>query len=231
MTFSLVGTLIDLLTNVLSTVGLPGLLALMVVAGFGVPPLPSEVILPFAGFLVVEQKFSFEGALAAALVGTLVGSYLAYILGRWWRDRITGVGFGALRIDASHLKRMDDFFARRGELAVALARLVPVVRPYISYPAGTARMPPVRFGVYTLAGSIPFTVGFLYAGMLLRSDWRTISADLGYFDAVAIGLIVLAVVYLVLLVAGVLAPGWPPRRPARAPPTAATGPKPGSPGS
>ncbi len=146
--FSIVGTVADVIVTILTTVGLAGLFGLMVVESFGVPPLPSEVILPFAGFLVATGVFPLGPTIAVALAGALVGAFIAYAAGRWWRERVTQIGIGPIRLEERHLVRMDDWFARHGEVTVALARLVPVVRSYISYPAGSARMPPVRFGVY-----------------------------------------------------------------------------------
>lgn len=216
MSFSLVADVVAAVVWVLSTIGLPGLFALMVVESFGVPPVPSEVILPFAGFLVAVGTFSLVGAVVAVLAGGLVGAYAAYAVGRWGRHRITGVGLGALRLEASHLERMDRFFARRGEATVAIARLIPVVRSYISYPAGTAEMEPVRFGLYTLAGSAPFAAAFLYAGYVLRDHWSQVSATFQYVNDIAIAVIVLGAIYVIALVAGVVEPGWPPRRRARA---------------
>lgn len=211
MTFSLVGSVVDLVVLILSSIGLPGLFALMAVESFGIPPVPSEVILPFTGFLIAEGTLSFGGSLAAALAGGLVGSYAAYAVGRWGRHRLVDIGIGPVRLEAKHLERMDRFFARRGEITVCLARLSPVIRSYISYPAGTAKMAPVRFGVYTLVGSVPFTVAFVYAGMVLGSRWNVISGYLRWFDVAAGVVVVLALAYLVLLVLGRLTPGWPPR--------------------
>lgn len=212
MSFSLIETLVSVITTIMTTVGIPGLFALMVVESFGIPPVPSEVILPFAGFLVAEGTYPFSVALAAALAGALVGSFVAYAVGRWWRERITGMGLGKLRLEPRHLERMDRFFARHGEATVGLSRLVPVVRSYISYPAGTARMEPVRFGVYTLLGAIPFTVALMYAGIVLRSNWDVVRSYFTYLDIPLIALVVIVVVYLGLQVVGVLAPGWPPQR-------------------
>ncbi|MGD1098781.1 MAG: DedA family protein [Thermoplasmata archaeon] len=217
MTFSLIGSVAEFITTVLTTIGLPGLFALMVVESFGLPPVPSEIILPFTGFLVAEGTFSLGGSLVAALAGGLVGSFAAYAVGRLWRERITGFGIGHLRLKARHLERMDRFFARRGELTVALARLVPVVRAYISYPAGTAKMPPVRFGVYTLLGSIPFTLALVYAGMVLRSNWTAVTSYFRYIDIFLVAIVLFVVAYLLLQIAGVFGPGWPPRRATRAP--------------
>jgi membrane protein DedA with SNARE-associated domain len=184
----------------------------MVVESFGLPPVPSEVILPFTGFLVAEGTFSFSTALVVALAGGLVGAFAAYAVGRWWRHRITGLGLGHLRLQPQHLDRMDRFFAAHGEVTVGAARLVPVVRSYISYPAGTAKMPPVRFGIYTLLGSTPFAVALIYAGVVLGNNWTLVSSYFSVLDYVVIALVVVVVVYVGLQIAGVLAPGWPPRR-------------------
>lgn len=212
MTFSLLGALTDLIVTVLVTVGLPGLFALMVIATLGLPPLPAEVILPFAGFLVAEGSYSFGAAVGVSLAGGLCGAFAAYAIGRWWRHRLAGLGIGYLRLEPRHLERVDAYFARYGELTVGLARLIPVIRAYISYPAGTAEMPAARFGFFTLLGSVPYAVGFIYAGQALKSNWAQISGYFALLNIPLIAFIVLVVVYLGLQIAGVLAPGWPPRR-------------------
>jgi membrane protein DedA with SNARE-associated domain len=215
MVFSVLGSLASWVVLVLGTIGLPGLFALMVVESFGVPPLPSEVILPFTGFLVAEGVFSFYGALATAAAGGLVGAFAAYAVGRWWRERIDRIGLGRFRLHPRHLAAMDRFFAERGEAAVGLARLVPVVRSYVSYPAGTAEMNPVRFGAFTLAGMVPFAAAFLYAGVVLRAHWSVVEEAFVWFDYVALALVVVGAVYLYLVLTDRLSPGWPLRRGSR----------------
>jgi membrane protein DedA with SNARE-associated domain len=225
MSFSLVGEVVNLVIWVLSTIGLPGLFVLMVFDSFGLPPVPSEVVLPFSGFLIAEGILPVVGTIAVALVGGLIGSYAAYALGRWGRHRITDLGLGALRIEPSHLERMDRWFARHGEAAILFARFVPVARSYISYPAGTARMEPVRFGIYTTIGATPFTLALLYAGIVLRSHWALVSSYFGVLDYITVALLAAAIVYLGLLVGGWVTPGWPPRRaPGRPSRSAAPGP-------
>jgi len=210
--FSFIGSVSDVVVTVLQTIGLPGLLALMAVESFGLPPLPSEVILPFAGFLVADGTFPFTAAVVVAVLGGLIGAYAAYAVGRWWRHRITRLGIGRLRLEPRHLERVDRYFARHGESTVGLARLVPVIRSYVSYPAGTARMEPMRFGAYTVLGSIPFAVALIYAGTVLRSDWVRVATDLALFNYPLVALVAIGVVFLALQVVGVLEPGWPPRR-------------------
>ncbi len=221
MTFSLIGSVVDVITALLAAVGLPGLFALMAVESFGIPPIPSEVILPFAGFLVADGTLALDPTIAVAVVGGLVGAFAAYAVGRWWRHRLAGLGVGQLRIEPADLDRMDRWFRRRGEATVAISRIIPGVRSYISYPAGTARMNPVRFGVYTLFGSLPWTLALLYAGIVLGAHWRDVTR---YFFPIDVAIVVLAgvaVVYLALLANGTILRGWPPRRP----PPASGGPK------
>ena len=212
MTFSLIGSFVEIVTFVLAAIGLPGLFALMTVESFGIPPIPSEVILPFAGFLVADGTFSLGGTLLAALAGGLVGSFAAYALGRWWRHRLAGFGWGQLRIRAADLDRMDRWFLQRGDLTVAVCRVIPGVRSYISYPAGTARMPPVRFAALTLLGSTPWTLALLYAGIVLRSQWLVVSRYFEPIDLSIVALVIAAAIYLGLVAGGYVAGGWPPRR-------------------
>lgn len=207
----LIETVVSLVITALTVGGLPALFLLMVVESFGIPPLPSEVILPFAGFLIALGSFSWPGAIAAAVGGQLVGSFIAYAVGRWGRAWLTRPGAGGLRLDPKHLAAMDRWFARRGEPTVLVARLLPVVRSYISYPAGGARMEPTRFGAYTLLGVIPFTTALLYAGFVLRSHWDAIVPYFRIADYAAIAVIAVGFVYVLLRWRGYVSAGWPPR--------------------
>jgi membrane protein DedA with SNARE-associated domain len=199
VTFSLVGTLVELVITILTTIGLTGLFLLMVVESFGVPPLPSEVILPFAGFLIATGTFLFFPTLIVALAGSLVGAFIAYSVGRWGRPYLTRLRLGPVRLEERHLNRMDRWFSQHGEVTVAIARCIPVVRAYISYPAGTARMPPARFGAYTLLGSLPFTLGLLYAGIVLGKRWRDVERYLTPLDWIVYGVLIAGALYLGVL--------------------------------
>lgn len=209
----IIETVVSFVLTVLQDGGLPALVALMAVESFGIPPLPSEVILPFAGFLVWEGHYSFPAAVLAALVGSLIGSYVAYAVGRWGR-RLLVTGPSFLRLEPRHLDRMDDWFRRHGESTVLVARLLPVVRSYISYPAGAARMEPVRFGGFTAVGATPFIAAFVYAGVLLGASWDTIVPYLQYADDAAIVVIVVGAVWFVARWRGWIGPhgdrGSPP---------------------
>jgi len=217
VTFSLVETVVNLIVAVLTAGGLAGLFGLMMVESFGVPPLPSEVILPFAGFLIATGVFPLWPTVVVALLGALVGAYIAYAIGRWWRQHLKRLRIGPLGLEERHLVRMDRWFSEHGEVTVALCRSLPVVRAYISYPAGTARMPPARFGAYTLVGSIPWTLALIYAGIVLGDRWTVVQTYLRPLDYVVYALLVVGVVYLLVLylrarriAASPPAPGLPP---------------------
>jgi membrane protein DedA with SNARE-associated domain len=212
VTFSLIGTIVDVIVFILATIGLPGLYALTTVESFGIPPIPSEIILPFAGFLIVDGTFPLVPTIVVAIAGEVTGAFIAYTAGRLWRPRLAGLGVGYIRIRPDHLDRMDRMFARRGEVTVVVGRLIPVVRSYVSYPAGTARMNPVKFGLYTLVGSAPWTLGLLYAGIVLRSRWTVVVQYFQPIDTAIVVLIVVGAIYLSLVAGGVVTSGWPPRR-------------------
>ncbi|MGA7922401.1 MAG: DedA family protein [Thermoplasmata archaeon] len=207
----IIETVVSVVLYVLGIAGLVGLGLLMIVESFGIPPLPSEVILPFAGFLVATGHYSFLAAFLVALAGALVGSFLAYAVGRWGRGWLESQGRGRFRLDPKLLNRMDEYFAHRGQLTVIVARVIPVVRSYISYPAGTAKMDPVKFAVYTLAGGAPFTFGLLYLGYLLGSRWTAILPIFQIADYFVIAAIIVGAVYLFLRWQKRIGPGFPPK--------------------
>ena len=134
-------------------------------------PIPSELILGFAGYLISAGHMSFEGALLAGMVGGLFGSIFAYEVGarggRPFVDRYGKYFF----IKKSHVDTAQDWFDRYGLKAVFFSRMLPVIRTFISLPAGFARVDPKRFFTYTIAGSLPWTAAILYAGMMLGENW------------------------------------------------------------
>ena len=216
MSISIIGSVVWLITTTLGAIGLTGVFALMTVESFGIPPLPSEVILTFSGFLIAEGTFSLYGTIFAALAGSLVGSFIAYGVGRWGREWITRPRPAGLRLSPEQVGRVDRWFQRRGDWVVAVARMLPIVRSYISYPAGFGEMNPTKFGVYTLLGSIPFTLALIYAGIVLRADWSAITPWFNLLDYVVIAAIVVIVIYALLAWKRYVSWDWPPRRLPRA---------------
>ena len=134
-------------------------------------PIPSELILGFAGYLVSAGYMTFSGALLAGMIGGLLGSVFAYEVGahggRPFVDKYGKYFF----IKKSHVDTAQDWFDRYGLKAVFFSRMLPVIRTFISLPAGFARVDKKRFFTYTIAGSLPWTAAILYAGMMLGENW------------------------------------------------------------
>lgn len=161
-------------------------------------PIPSELILGFAGYLIFAGHMSFEGALLAGMVGGLLGSLFAYEVGaRGGRPFVDKYGKYFL-IKQSHVNVAQDWFDRYGLKAVFFSRMLPVVRTFISLPAGFARVDSKRFFLYTIMGSLPWTAAILYAGMVLGESWTDLM-EYGHEASmifVVVAVIVIAVFYL-----------------------------------
>lgn len=159
-------------------------------------PIPSELIFGFAGYLVYQGQLEFAPAVLAGMAGGLLGSGIAYGLGYWGgRPLIERYGryfFLSLR----HLELAQRWFDSYGSKAAFFSRLLPVVRTFISLPAGFAKMTFGKFVLYTLLGSLPWTVGLLYAGMILGEQWHNVTG-VGHQASilVAVGLGAIAVYY------------------------------------
>ncbi|MCI4334293.1 MAG: DedA family protein [Thermoplasmata archaeon] len=186
--FSLTGFVFTTILTVLTTVGLAGLFALMAVESFGLPPLPSEVILPFAGVLIVRGAtgFTWPTVLLAAVAGGLVGAVAAYEVGRWGGPALVRRWGSRVGLDDSVLARTELFFDRHGRATVGFARLLPVVRAYISYPAGAAKMDRPTFAVYTVLGSVPFCAVLIYLGTVLGEHFTVLQSYFNYLDIVVV---------------------------------------------
>jgi len=172
----MVGKIIEALavftTAVISAMGYGGVVLLMAIESACIP-LPSEIIMPFAGYLVVRGQFTLQGAALAGAVGCLAGSIPAYYLGMYGgRPLIEKYGKYVL-ISHHDLDLADRLFARYGQWVVLGARLLPVIRTFIAFPAGVSRMNMPRFIVYTLLGSYPWCYGLAWVGMKLGEQWNS----------------------------------------------------------
>jgi membrane protein DedA with SNARE-associated domain len=144
-------------------------------------PIPSEVIMLFAGALaagaVPGVHLSLAGVIAAGVAGNVVGSYLAWAAGLYWGQAAVRRWGRRFRVREHDIDRAVAWFDRYGPAAVLVGRLIPVVRTFISLPAGFARMPALRFGAYTTAGCIPWTAGLGIAGYALGRNWQSVAND------------------------------------------------------
>ena len=157
-------------------------------------PLPSEIIMPFSGYLVFQGKLDLWLVALAGAVGCVVGSWVAYAVGAWGgRPLIERYG-KYLLISHSDLDMADRWFQRHGDITIFVGRLLPVIRTFIAFPAGVARMPLWRFTLYTFVGSFIWCLALAWAGMKLGQHWDTLGVWFHRFDAVIVGLFAIALV-------------------------------------
>lgn len=188
--------LASLIIYVISRMGLPGIVLLMAIESACIP-LPSEVIMPFSGYLVFLGKYSLWSVGLAGAVGCVVGSIPAYYLGMYG-GRPLIEKYGKFILMSRHdLDLADRWFARHGEATVFFARLLPVIRTFIAFPAGVARMEMKRFLVYTFAGSLPWCLALAYVGMVLGEQWPTLREYFHRFDLLIGAVLVAAIVWYV----------------------------------
>jgi membrane protein DedA with SNARE-associated domain len=164
--------LLVVVTAFISKTSYAGVVVLMAIESACIP-LPSEVIMPFAGYLVYTGRFNLLWAATAGALGCNLGSVFAYEIG-YFGGRPLVERYGRyLWIGGRDLDMADRFFARFGSAAVFIGRLLPVIRTFIALPAGIARMPRLRFHVYTFAGSWPWCFALAWVGMKLGEQWET----------------------------------------------------------
>ena len=196
MTEKILAVLFVFIKTVIATTGYGGVALLMAIESACIP-LPSELIMPFAGYLVFEGKLSLFWAATAGAIGCNLGSLIAYEIG-FYGGRPLVERFGSyIFMGRRELDWADGFFQRWGQAAVFVGRLLPVIRTFIALPAGIARMPRGKFHLYTFLGSWPWCFGLAYLGMKLGENWRSLGQYFHRFDAIIGALLVMGVAYFV----------------------------------
>jgi membrane protein DedA with SNARE-associated domain len=166
----IISALASWIVEVISAGGYPGVVLLMAIESACIP-LPSEIIMPFAGYLVSTGRFSLVGAATMGALGCNLGSTLAYLVAaKGGRAALERWGSYVL-ISQRDIAHADAFFARYGSITVFIGRLLPVVRTFIAFPAGLARMPMLKFQIYTFLGSWPWCFALAYIGYVLGARW------------------------------------------------------------
>jgi membrane protein DedA with SNARE-associated domain len=181
--------------------GLPGVFALMAI-GSACIPIPSEVVMLFAGFAVADpgqsasqHHMTMVGIVLAGLLGTMVGSWITYGIGRGGRLELLERHGSKLHMGPAQIARAERWFERFGEPVVFFGRMVPLIRAFVSLPAGVARMPFWRFTVLSLLGSIPWVVALAFAGHALGGDWTSVRKGFQYVDYLILALILAGIAY------------------------------------
>src|SRR5215216_6105774 len=188
--------LIQAATDVIDATGLAGVFLLMTLESACVP-IPSEAIMLFAGFNVSEGYMTLFGIVAAGVLGNLAGSLIAYAAGYYGRLELLDRN-RLIHINRRHLESADRWFERHGAATVFFTRMMPIVRTFISLPAGVARMPLGRFVVYTLAGSIPWVLALGLIGREVGARWEDWRNSLHYVDYVVLAAVVIGIAYLIV---------------------------------
>lgn len=170
----MVGKIIAILSSfivaTISALGYAGIVLLMAIESACIP-LPSEIIMPFSGYLVYTGRFDLWAVAVAGAVGCVLGSLVAYWVGMYG-GRPLIERYGRYFLVSHHdLDLADRWFSKYGEVIVFASRLLPVIRTFIAFPAGVARMNLKRFVIYTFAGSLPWCLGLAYAGQKLGEQW------------------------------------------------------------
>ncbi|HXS43780.1 MAG TPA: DedA family protein [Solirubrobacteraceae bacterium] len=184
-------------TNVVGDLGLPGIFLLMMPESACIP-IPSEATMLFAGFNVYEGRYPLWAAVAVGVAGNVVGSWIAYAVGYFGRIELLEKHGRAFHVKPAHLAWADRWFERYGAPAVFFSRMLPIIRTFISLPAGVARMPFWKFTLYTLAGCVPWIFALALIGREVGANWESWKDSLHYVDYAVAALIVVGIIVLVV---------------------------------
>ncbi len=188
--------IVDVATEFIGSAGYAAVFLLMTLESACIP-IPSEAIMLFAGFSVSKGELTLFGIVVAGVLGNLAGSWIAYAVGYYGRLDLLEKN-KLIHISPKHLKWADDWFARYGSWTVFFSRMLPIIRTFISLPAGVAKMPFWRFTLFTAIGSIPWVLALAIVGEKVGDNWEDWRHKLGYLDYLVLAAIVVGIVYLIV---------------------------------
>jgi membrane protein DedA with SNARE-associated domain len=200
---SVTESLVNVAWHFVRDAGLPAIFILMVAESACIP-IPSEATMLFAGFAVAQpgathhHHLTIVSIVVAGVLGNLVGSWIAYGVGRAGRLELLERHGRWLHLKPSHLQWADRWFERYGAPAVFFGRLLPVIRTFISLPAGVARMPIGRFTALTVAGCLPWVLALALIGEAVGDEWTKVRKDLAYVDYVVVAVVVVGIIYAIV---------------------------------
>ena len=193
---SITGPIVDAATNFIDDVGAIGVFVLMTLESACIP-VPSEAIMLFAGFNVSTGDMTLIAIIVAGVAGNVVGSSIAYAAGYYGRIELLDRN-RLIHINRKHLEQADRWFRRHGDATVFFARMLPIIRTFISLPAGVARMPFWRFTVLTTLGCLPWIFMLTFIGQQVGARWETWKDSLHYVDYAVAAMIVIGIAYLLI---------------------------------
>jgi membrane protein DedA with SNARE-associated domain len=196
MTDFILDPIVEFCTDVIDTLELPGVFVLMALESACIP-VPSEAIMLFAGFNVHEGNLTLFGIVAAGVLGNVVGSWMAYAAGYYGRLELLEKN-RLIHVNRKHLDWADSWFERHGDATVFFTRMLPIIRTFISLPAGVAKMPFWRFTALTLAGCVPWVLMLGIIGREVGERWEEWRDNLHYLDYAVLAAIVIGIAYLLI---------------------------------
>src|SRR6201996_8284604 len=188
--------IINVATEFISSVGLPAVFLLMAVESACIP-IPSEAIMLFAGFAVSKGELTLVGIVVAGVLGNLVGSWVGYAIGYFGRVALLERN-GLFHVSPARLAQVEGWFERYGSATVFFSRMLPLVRTFVSVPAGVAKMPLGRFTLLTTLGSVPWVLALALVGRSVGDNWEQWRHYLGYLDYAIVAAAVVAIVWWLL---------------------------------
>jgi membrane protein DedA with SNARE-associated domain len=183
--------------SIISSIGYLGVFLLMIMESM-ILPVPSELVLPFVGFLISSGEMNFLLVVIFATLGSLIGSLLSYYMGAHWGNRFVSKYGKYFLLNEGHLKNTKKWFSKKGELTVFIGRFIPVVRHIISIPAGIGKMNIKKFMVYTIIGAGMWNAFLTYFGLVLGNNWEIIKQYSDYISWGVLGVIILLGIYFLL---------------------------------
>lgn len=197
MIATIIGWIASLVTATIAALGYPGLLLLMALESM-IFPLPSELVMPFAGFLAAQGRFSFSLVLVYSTLGSLIGSLVSYYVGYYGGEPVVRRYGRWLLLTKNDLDKTERWFRRRGEVTIFFSRLIPVVRHLISIPAGMGKMKLKRFCLYTVLGAALWNAFLAWLGYLLGKNWELVTQ---YTEPISVAVLIFLIVACGIFVA------------------------------
>jgi membrane protein DedA with SNARE-associated domain len=186
--------LVTYITQFIAAGGYPTVAFLMVLESM-VFPVPSEAVMPFAGFLVSTHVFNFWYALLASIIGSIIGSLISYYIGAWG-GRFALKKWGKyLLLNEHHLEVTERFFQKHGESAIFISRFIPIIRHLISIPVGIGKMNIFKFSLFTIAGAGLWNAFLIYVGMLLGRNWTKLEHYTKIMDVLVLIVLLVGIGY------------------------------------
>ena len=187
-------TIVEWAIAFISSTGYFSVFFLMILESM-IAPIPSEAVMPFAGFLIVDGQFTWTSVILVSTFGSIIGSLISYYLGAWGGRPIIEKFGKYLLLDNHHLELTEKYFNKKGELTIFICRFIPVVRHLISLPAGMGRMNIAKFVIYTTIGAALWNTFLTWVGYTLKNNWREVMKYSHTIDIVVVAILAVVIVF------------------------------------